>query len=412
MKKFLLIPTLAVLASCGSLQVDVDVLDPRVIEQEVDRIQYREALDLALGQSRQGLQQFFAELKKVHRKYYEDLRAQYLADAEHLEKPDETTTDEEMALAKTVLNELAEELLTDIFDLRISPQYDATEQQVWDLYLQARTLASKRTTAAADEAVDLNMQLTQVAKATRTIKIGFTAWVEQDIGRQGIKSIQTIQDFGVSDDQKEISVAEITTSTEKAGNGVEIIKTKTSLIGQGSLFQDPHAYAVASADESMWADHYNQVFGKGQFGNLNVAIKMNSPADFTLKGLTFDPSQVASIAAKVSTQALIVATQIAGVPVNVSSSQQSNGTSDAGAALAASSEALATVEAEMAQAEARKADYLDALITIGLAITRENNDNGLGATPPETRQKSAEVILTTFDAHKGRLNLDVSTENK
>jgi len=411
MKKFLLIPALALLASCGSLQVDVDVLNPRVIEAEVERIQNREALDLALSQSRDGLHQYFVDFHKVHRQYYEDLKTQYLADAEHLVKPDENTTDDEMALAKIVLTEIANELLTEIFDRLVFPQYDVTEQQVWDLYLEARILAKERANASADEIAGITEQLTQVAMSTRAIKIGFAAWVERDIGRQALASIQELQVSPVSETQKETSVAAITETTNKAGNEVEIIK-KTSLIGQGSLFQDPHAFAVASADDDMWADHYNQVFGKGHFGNLNVAIKMNSPADFTLKGLTFDPSQVASIAAKVSTQALLVATQIAGVPVNVSGSQQSNPASGNGAALAASSDALATVQAQTAQAEAKQADYLDALITIGLAITREDNENGLQADPAPMREKSAEAILSTFDAHKARLNLSISPEIK
>ena len=52
-------------------------------------------------------------------------------------------------------------------------------------------------------------------------------------------------------------------------------------------------------------------------GNVNIAIRMSPSGNFTLKGMTLDPSAVAQVAAKVGTQSIMLAAQMAGVPVNI-----------------------------------------------------------------------------------------------
>lgn len=64
------------------------------------------------------------------------------------------------------------------------------------------------------------------------------------------------------------------------------------------------------------------------------------------------------------------------------------------------------MQARIARGEALRADYQDALITIGLAITREADARaGFRSRNPAVRAKSAAAIQATFDAHKPRLQL-------
>lgn len=62
--------------------------------------------------------------------------------------------------------------------------------------------------------------------------------------------------------------------------------------GQG-LFDDPYAAFVVNAPESNWKGLYNRAHGSGVGGNTDLAIKMEGPGMFTVKGLKQDGSKLA-----------------------------------------------------------------------------------------------------------------------
>lgn len=126
-----------------------------------------------------------------------------------------------------------------------------------------------------------------------------------------------------------------------------ITRKATSVLGSNALTlsTSPYAYLVSSADKCNWQPNFNQAFGSGVMGNLDIAIILNETADFSVKGMRFDASKVAEVAAKVTSQALHLAVQMTGVaPVSAPSPTPEQQPS----ALAQSTAALVTAQQQEA----------------------------------------------------------------
>jgi len=195
--------------------------------------------------------------------------------------------------------------------------------------------------------------------------------------------------------------AETAAGADVAQAEAAVADARKSLIGGQGLVQSPYAYAPAAAPEEKWSPRFNETFGGGYLGNLNVAIKMVDLGDFTLKGVTFDPSDVVRAISKVTVQTLVLAAQIYGVPIKAPAGAAPQ--APAGGALAASSTRLATVQEASAAREAKRQDYRAALTTIALAIIREQPK--LASTDNAQRQAAIDAIKATYEAHKTRLDL-------
>lgn len=174
-----------------------------------------------------------------------------------------------------------------------------------------------------------------------------------------------------------------------------------SLTAGQTLAADSNASVVALAPEKSWAPVYNKAFANGILGNVDIAIKMDSVGDFTVKGVAFDPSQVAQVASKVTSQALVVAAQIAGVPIRTGSP------SGDGAALAKSSTQLADLNRQRLDAEAEAREARAALIDIGLAVVQEYS--ALTATDSATnnvaRKTALDAVTASYKRQKARINI-------
>jgi len=156
-----------------------------------------------------------------------------------------------------------------------------------------------------------------------------------------------------------------------AAQATAVIQAAQKSIIQGSeIATTEYAYAVASAPESLWKTNYNQAFGSGNFGNVDVVIRMNSTADFSVKGMRFDASTVAQVASKVMTQALLIGAQMSGVPVATASTGSSSG----GDALSKSSADLVALDSALARRGAISAAQRDAIRAAARTL--------LSATPP------------------------------
>ena len=149
------------------------------------------------------------------------------------------------------------------------------------------------------------------------------------------------------------------TAAAVAAQATVVIQAAQRSIIQGSeIATTEYAYAVASAPESLWKTNYNQAFGSGTFGNVDVVIRMNSTADFSVKGMRFDASTVAQVASKVMTQALLIGAQMSGVPVATASTGTSSGGGDA---LSKSSADLAALDSALARRDALSAAQRDSI---------------------------------------------------
>src|SRR5207302_4244882 len=117
-----------------------------------------------------------------------------------------------------------------------------------------------------------------------------------------------------------------------------------------------------------WAPIFDRSYGVGRLGRMDMAIKMETRGVFTIKGLAFDPSQVARVASKATAQAPMIAAQISGVPLSTGTF-----TGD-GAALATSSGKLTTLQDETAKAQAKLDDKKSALLELASQIIARRTD--------------------------------------
>jgi hypothetical protein len=127
--------------------------------------------------------------------------------------------------------------------------------------------------------------------------------------------------------------------------------TSRSIIGDGSLAATEFAYFVASAPDNKWTPEFNRALAKSRLGSSDMVIRLNSTADFSVKGLLFDASKVAQVASKVITQTVLLSAQVAGVPMPTASASAPTG----GDALSRSSADLASLDATQAVRDARLA---------------------------------------------------------
>jgi hypothetical protein len=116
--------------------------------------------------------------------------------------------------------------------------------------------------------------------------------------------------------------------------------------------------------------------------------------------VTFNPADVAATAAKVTSQTVLLAAQVAGVPVKLSGSPDAN---KAGAALAQSSNALATSLALNERVHTRMIAHRDALRRIAAAIVNER-DVVLSGNDAE-RKAALDSIKAVYESQAPRLRI-------
>ena len=124
--------------------------------------------------------------------------------------------------------------------------------------------------------------------------------------------------------------------------------------------------------------------------------------------MSFNPADVASAASKVGTQMVMLAAQIGGVPVRLSSSTQPPAGSQAatpadGTALATSSNRVATVLEEQGLAAEKIAGQRDALLRIAASILREKTTIESGSGEP--LKAALEAIKASYESHAPRLTI-------
>ncbi|MBI2207193.1 MAG: hypothetical protein HYU41_25450 [Candidatus Rokubacteria bacterium] len=376
------------LAGCGSLRVKVDVLEPAVVESELDRLLLRDSLPGVLAQSDEALKARFDDLQNAHYGLVAKLVAEYQAEASTLG-----------GAAGQGLARIAQGLNSN-FSATRGPFYRREHTEVAAINGRIRRLNQK---LASDSAADRPATLAALVVALRERQIrleNVDKVVRDDVGSLLERS---------RTDLPRVADARTAVAKDVAQSAGALHDARKSLIAGQGIVESPYAYAVAAAADEKWSPRFNEAFGTGQLGNLNVAIKMVDLGDFTLKGLTFDPSDVVRAISKMTVQSLVLAAQLSGVPIkppSVGGAQPATGggaqPAAAGTALADSSARLAAVQEAAALRDARLQDYRSALVTIGLAIIREQPK--LAGTDAE-RKAAIDAIAATYGAHKPRLNL-------
>lgn len=365
MKKLLVLTiAMAILTGCGSLNVKVDVLNPEVIrtQAELDLIDARSPE--LLTQSEQDITDEFTEIVNDQNAIHEEMARNVAAKAAAAE-----------GFTQTLLNQSACDIRNN-FQSNIRERIEETRDDLIGINREIRE-SMEDFRAANPEAKSV---------ARRRVVHLLKAYDAEARQLKRFLLIEINQQAEVSPDVKEAALRETAESQE--------------IFDSGGFLHSRYAYLVVKAPEKEWAEEFDRALGRGVFGNTDVAIRALGPGNFTIKGMSFNPSDVAQMASKVATQSIMLAAQISGVPVNLSgSSPPASGTT--GASLAQSSGRIANLHNEQAQLDANLVEYRSAMLRIAQAILNEQERIGDG--DDEVRADAVSAINAIYDSHRNRI---------
>jgi hypothetical protein len=361
---FFLLAVLFAAARCSTMNVQVDIVSPLVIEEDADRMLMRNSVPEIVAQDDTAVDVMIDRVQQLHQQYYADTADRYRTKAASLSPT-----------AKAAMESAANRLVTD-FSFN-NPIHDRMRAN-----LKAANAEIRAAVVAPESTNRTNDLVTKIRKRDILVS-NFLAFLNSDGATMAAAEVSRIGAAPDTDESRRRFLAAVNA-------------TVRNLVGQFGLVDSAFAFAVANADPNRWKKEYDRSFGRARLGDMNLAVKMESPGVFTIKGVTFDPSEVVRLAAKVTTQALVLGTQLAGVPLPTKTPPPNA----AGSSLAASSGELEALQSADAQKRAKAADRTDALLTIAQAILREQS--GVGGTADE-RKAAVRSMKATYDAHKTRL---------
>ncbi|HLX72308.1 MAG TPA: hypothetical protein VKV04_22035 [Verrucomicrobiae bacterium] len=99
----------------------------------------------------------------------------------------------------------------------------------------------------------------------------------------------------------------------QASNSVQ--QVATSFEGEGDLLNEPLASTVVGAPEECWRHAYNRTYANGMFGDTDIAVKMDSVANFTMKGVRLDADKMIQSTFDSLQLAVKIAASTYGIPV-------------------------------------------------------------------------------------------------
>jgi hypothetical protein len=391
MRTIELLAVSCLVTGCGSLRVEVSVLNPQVIEREDDRLVVRQRLPFALNESEASLRRDVATLQTGHFAIYTALSQAYLKEAAGAKGEDS------VRLARIA------DGLQGQFGQSIGPEYGRLANELVALNAEIRALDAevakepdngKKPEGLNAPAMRLALRLRQYDAAKEQVRgllVGDTA------------SLKSAQKDLASRQKKPLSGA--AADTVKKAEEAAFTVAQSILAGRKLIRDSPYLHAIAGADERFWAKRYNDVFGGGTLGNVDVAIKLDDTGDFSLKGLTFDPSDIARAVAKAGTQALLLTAQVLGVPVTRTGAEV---TGQPGAALAKSSHELAEVERTARQAE-KGAEARDAALRIVAGTIVDTRAEWSSGASDATRAGAIAALRKIYEAQKPKLAPAAST---
>lgn len=389
---YLLIPVcLSILFGCASLEVEVAVLNPKVAQVEADKKIIRDLLpEIVAGESLTIL----SNLEELHGSYYSELSKNYI----------KTSEAEKNSTAKKVLKEIGDDIENN-YAKTWKPKYKKVGAKITALDAQIRALADSSDKAPEGNADTSNDEtLARLIRERQAILTHFSDMVTNDLSGSGetvIKAENLVKGEAPSVTRSVKSAEAVIASDVKTkATKTKTIQKATKLFEGNDFINSPVAYAVASADEGLWAKKYDYSGAFGLFGNTDIAIKAIDAGNFTLKGVSFNPADVAQVASKVTTQALLISAQIAGVPVNISGTPVGEGS-----ALAVSSTRLEQSLAELSAEQAQMMGFRDALLILARTIVDETGRLKGKETNGAAVKESIDAILAVYESQKSRLGL-------
>ena len=355
---------------CARLEVTVSVLDKFVIDESINDELISNSMKQLAIQDSQSINSMFTDIINEH------FRA-YLIKIEALRKEEAAEEDEKK---KNAFSESIKGFYTTFYKT-IEPEYRRLQKK-WEVSVFSIQDLYKKYVETKDDAEKKSYKDNLVAelRSLQAQKMYLREYLLKDLDQFDQMKSETYKQIAAQTNNK-----------------------ITQLFDSGGVIHSDYAYYLASAPEEEWGDPYDQSFGEGYFGNIDVAIKAIDQGNFTVKGLSFNPSDISAMAAKITTQSVILAAQIAGVPVNIKGTPQGSG-----AALAASSARIHAASANQAKLATQFESQRDALLKIAQAILDEADMISNGSD--EQRKTSIETINAIYSAQAGRLSVSVPSE--
>ena len=356
------------LVGCADLHVRVDILNPSYVGREVDYVRVERQFISIRGSHSADVSQAIDELKAKHREAFDSLASLYVAEAAKQADPQN----------KKILEDSASDLKKAVQSGgEMSEAFERYRESINGLDSDIKKRAFDGSAFGANGKLTVEIQSLVRKRASEDAEFRFARQSEIKYHSESV---------GIS---------------EEAERQPEIVRVRAALrspIPGSTIASADFAYFVASAPDDQWKSSFNEAFGTGRFGNADIAIKLGADGEFTVKGLSFDPSAVAAVASKVTTQALLAAAQISGVPVKTSS-MASNSPSPG---LLATGDAASTVEQQLTTRAELVANQRRGIESLMLAILHEDR-----ALSDATRRDGAQkAIRSTFDAVRNSLSLD------
>jgi hypothetical protein len=348
------------LSACSSLEVKVSIADPSVARNVLDQLNMRNDLPRVRAESSVEIDRVLTELTRKHRQIWQKFQEGYRAQAKA------ATTDEE----RDFFTALAASFDDDVFNEDVARVYQS-RKGVLSAIAEAVREHCPTSGGCPPAAID---RVTALLRERREHLSSLERLREDDLQR----GLRNMHNPSVRAEVIALSVA--------------ADEDTRSLIGRSGLQTSPEAYAVITS--KAWTEKFDFSRALGRLGDLNVAIKMERRGNFTIKGVSFDPSEVARAISKMGTQLVLAIAQTSGVPVRTAA-----GTTPA-AGLPTSSEALGAAIATVETAAADQDNRREALLAIAIAIAREKAN----IDDTEAKRKAAiKAIDATFKAHKTRI---------
>lgn len=385
------------LAGCGSLRVQVDVVNPEYVNARI-------ADDTVRKTYRQILQERPGEFAEKLDKHFEIYRQEIFKLAQRYDTLAQAYPD----VQRDGLRQAAEGLRDSVGQGSI---FEEKERLGTELERQAQAIreSALQTKWSGTGLLPQNIRDAVLAFEAESKKLVIIQ--QRDVrelaadSRRIAAQVAKMQSANAKSPAVTLAIAAATTAVKEQEMRTQIV-AQSSIIEGAELSNTEYAYVVASAPEEEWHPKYNEALGSGTMGNVDVVIRMNSTADFSVKGMRFDASTVAQVASKVMTQSLLIGAQMAGVPVAVATS----GTQSGGDALSKQSAELAVLEQSLVRREALGEAQQSAIRAAARSILSVAPQLESGSLKNKTKDDPERVALhdsvqITIDALKSQLSM-------
>lgn len=412
LRRIVVLFTVLLLSGCAHLRLEVSVLDPLVVKELADDDRIRKEMPILATQSRTEIEGRFNETKNKHFAAYQEVADSYRKAAAVL--PERSAEREQLENAAASFDSFPPALRA-LYDEKMEEEIanSAVLRPLWESYksMPGDSRIRRDPKSASDCKVpDSHAELKGAVRAKLIVALDerdsiertFKESVNRDIAQLKAESVPSSQ--GVTA-PRAVAAVEGNLTLEKAA---ETHETVNKLFDSGGLPLSPYAYYVASAPDCAWAEKYDRSKARGFFGNTDIAIKSLGQGNYTIKGVSFNPADVAAAASKVATQMVMLAAQIGGVPVSLAGSPSSTaGSPPAGTVLSQSSARIASIAEANKKTQEQVSAHNDALLSIAGAILRERG--AIEGSSDANRKAAIEAIKASYESHAPRLTIPATT---